>query len=58
MMTRKQKIEWLAKASHKQVIEQLRWAVDEMHSENIDLQMAGQEDYELITAEMLRRMKR
>jgi len=55
-MTREQKIEWLANASNEQVIEQLRWAVQYINSDNLSLQIEGNEDYELVKAELMKRM--
>lgn len=59
-MTREQKIEWLAKASNEEVVNQLRWAVTGMNVEEfgINTRIEAQEDYELVTAEILKRMER
>lgn len=57
MMTREQKIEWLASASNEAVVDQLKWAVTSMNGDSISTRIEGQEDYDLITAEILRRMK-
>lgn len=58
MMTREQKIEWLKNASNEEVINQMKWAVTFMaKAESIAMQIESQEDYELVTAELKRRMK-
>ena len=55
-MTKEQKIEWLANATNEQVIEQLRWAVHSMDSDNIKVQIMGSEDYEVVKAELMKRL--
>ena len=55
-MTREQKIEWLAKASNDEVIEQLRWSVHFMDSDNIEMRIEGNEDYKLVKTELLKRL--
>lgn len=57
-MTREEKIAWLENATNEQVVNQLRWAVTAMtHGESIQTRIEGQEDYELVQAEILKRMK-
>ena len=57
-MTREQKIEWLSKATNEEVLDQLRWTVTAMSltGNTIEQQMNIQEDYELVTAEIMGRM--
>ena len=55
-MTKEQKIEWLKNASNRAVIDQIRWAVLKMTNGSIESQIEGQEDYELVTAELERRL--
>ena len=56
-MTKEQKIEWLTAASNEKVVDQMRWAIARMNADKIEERIEGQEDYELVTAEILRRMK-
>lgn len=57
-MTREQKIEWLSKAGNEEVVNQLRWTVIAMtKADSISAQIESQEDYDLVTAEILKRMK-
>ena len=56
-MTREERIEWLKNATNEEVVNQLRWAVAGIYSDMIELQARWNEDYELITAELLKRMK-
>lgn len=57
-MTREEKIAWLENATNEQVVNQFRWAVTAMtHGESIQTRIEGQEDYELVQAEILKRMK-
>lgn len=57
-MTREQKIEWLEKASNLEVIDQLRSAVIRMtEGRCIKTRIEGQEDYNLVQAELLRRLE-
>jgi len=58
MLTTEEKREWLSKATNEQLINQLRWAVEWIKSDNIELQVEGNEDYRLVTAEMLKRMSK
>ena len=57
-MTREAKIDWLRNASNEELIGQMKSTVVAIsHSGNtIEQQINLQEDYELVTAEMLRRM--
>ena len=56
-MTREEKIEWLRKANNEEVINQLRWAVMNMtEGRCIETRIKGQEDYELVQAELLKRL--
>ena len=57
-MTKEQKIEWLKNASNRAVIDQIRWAVLKMTNGSIESQIEGQEDYELVTAELERRLEK
>lgn len=57
-MTREQKIEWLANASNDAVLNQMRWAVLKMNRGGIEEQVEGQEDYELVMAELKKRLER
>lgn len=57
-MTREQKIEWLANASNEAVLNQMRWAVLKMNKGGIEEQVEGQEDYELVMAELKKRLER
>lgn len=57
-MTREQKIEWLQQAENEQIVNMLRFAIVKMGPDmSIATQIEGREDYELITAEILKRMK-
>ena len=58
MKTREQKIEWLNKASNEDVVEQLKWAVLATTRENLEIQINGQENYELIKAELMKRLNK
>lgn len=56
-MTREQKTEWLRNASNEEVVNQMRWAVTAMtKADHIATQVEGQEDFELVQAELLRRL--
>ena len=56
-MTREEKIEWLAQASNEEVINQMRWTVTAMvSSTSLELQIQANEDYELVTAELRKRL--
>ena len=57
-MTREQKIEWLANANNEEVIEQLRWAVHHMDSDNLKTKIEGNEDYKLVKAELMKRLSK
>lgn len=58
-MTREQKIEWLAAASNDEVLNQMKWAVIAMtKADSIAMQVEGQEDYNLVVAELKRRLER
>ena len=56
-MTRQEKIDWLRNASNEQVIDQMKWAVLAMtKADHVATQIEGNEDYELVTAELKRRL--
>ena len=55
-MTREEKINWLINATNEEVINQLKWSVIAMSNGSIEQQIEGQEDYDLATAEILKRM--
>lgn len=55
-MTREQKIEWFAKASAKEIIEQLKRAAVQMAHGNVAEMIEGQEDAQLAEAELLKRI--
>ena len=57
-MTTEQKKEWLENAESEMLIEQMRWAIAGIESDSIKLQIRGKEEFELIAAEMLKRMKK
>lgn len=58
-MTREQKIEWLTNASNEEVINQMRWAVTGMTTaSSIEMQVESQEDYELVVAELTKRLNK
>jgi len=58
-MTREQKIEWLTNASNEEVINQMRWAVTGMtKADSIAMQVESQEDYELVVAELTKRLNK
>lgn len=57
-MMREQKIEWLAKATDEEVVEQLRWAVHFMDSDNIGMRIDGNESYALVKAELMKRLSK
>lgn len=56
-MTKEEKLAWLGSATDEEVVNSLRWAIAAENCGNIERQIEGQEDYKLITAEILRRMK-
>lgn len=55
-MTREEKINWLVNATNEQIINQFKWSVIAMSKGSIEQQIEGQEDYDLVTAEILKRM--
>lgn len=55
-MTREQKVEWLNNASNEEVLNQLKWTVITLSKGSIEQQIAANEDYEIVTAEILKRM--
>lgn len=57
MKTREEKINWLVNATNEEVINQFKWSVIAMSNGSIEQQIEGQEDYDLVTAEILKRMK-
>ncbi len=56
MMTREEKIEWLANATAEQVVDQMFWAVSAMSTGNIETRVQANEDYSLVKAELLKRL--
>ena len=56
MMTREEKIEWLANATAEQVVDQMFWAVSAMSTGNIETKVQANEDYSLVKAELLKRL--
>lgn len=56
-MTKEEKLNWLANASNEDVVNSLRWAVLKISGSTIKERIEGQEDYDLISTEILRRMK-
>lgn len=58
-MTREEKINWLENATAEQVINQLKWSVISMTSGHcIETRIEGQEDYDLITVELMKRLEK
>lgn len=57
-MTREEKISWLESASNDEVLNQMKWSVIAMISDNIAKRIEGQEDYELVLAELKRRLEK
>ena len=55
-MTREEKINWLANATSKELVDQMRWTVTAMSHGSIEQQIEANEDYELVTAELLKRL--
>ena len=55
-MTRERKVEWLNNASNEEVLNQLKWTVITLSKGSIEQQIAANEDYEIVTAEILKRM--
>lgn len=55
-MNREERQKWLETATNEQVVNQLKWAIAGIYSDSIELQVRGNDDYELITAEILKRM--
>lgn len=56
-MTREEKIEWVKSASNEELVDQLKWAVMSISSKILSTQIRGQEDYHIISAEILRRLE-
>lgn len=56
MMTREEKIEWLANATAEQVVDQMFWAVSAMSNGNIETRVQANEDYSLVKAELMKRL--
>lgn len=56
-MTKAEKIEWLANATPDMLVEQLRWSVHSMDSDNLGVKIEGNEDYKLVKAELLKRLR-
>lgn len=58
-MTKEEKINWLENASNEELINQLRWSVLAMsNGDHISTRIEGQEDYDLVTAELLKRLNK
>lgn len=55
-MTRERKVEWLNNASNEELLNQLKWTVITLSKGSIEQQIAANEDYEIVTAEILKRM--
>lgn len=55
-MTREQKVEWLNKATSEELLNQLKWTVIALSKGSIEQQITANEDYEIVTAEILNRM--
>lgn len=55
-MKQEQKVEWLAKASGKELVVQLVSAVRRMNSDSFLEAVEGNEDYSLIEVELLKRL--
>ena len=57
-MTIQEKIEWLRKASNEEVINQLKSSVMRMtEGRCIETRIEGQEDYNLVQAELIKRLE-
>lgn len=58
-MTKEEKITWLENANSEELINQLRWSVLAMSKgDHISTRIEGQEDYDLVTAELLKRLNK
>ena len=58
-MTKEQKIEWLERAGDEELIEQLRRSAVVMAKDgSIAFQIEAHEDYELVKAELMKRLAR
>lgn len=58
-MKKEEKIIWLENASNEELINQFRWSVLAMsNGNNISARIEGQEDYDLVTAELLKRLNK
>ena len=55
-MTREEKIVWLNKATSEELLNQLKWTVIALSKGSIEQQITANEDYEIVTAEILNRM--
>jgi hypothetical protein len=56
-MTKEEKITWLVNASNDEVLEQMKWSVIAMtKADSIAMRIEGQEDYDLVLAELKRRL--
>lgn len=55
-MTRERKVEWLGNASNEELLNQLKWTVITLSKGSIEQQIAANDDYEIVTAEILNRM--
>lgn len=55
-MTREEKIAWLNKATSEELLNQLKWTVITLSKGSIEQQITANEDYEIVTAEILNRM--
>ena len=55
-MTRERKVEWLNSATNEELLNQLKWTVITLSKGSIEQQINANEDYEIVTAEILKRM--
>ena len=55
-MTKEQKLEWVAKCTNEELVEQLRWTVLRGQSNSIAERIDANEDYELVKAELMKRL--
>ena len=58
-MTKEEKIVWLENANNVELINMLSWSVLEMSKgDHVSTRIEGQENYDLITAELLKRLNK
>ncbi len=55
-MTREEKIKWLENATNEEVINQFKWTVTALTIGSLDQRIEAEEDYDLVTKEILNRM--